>query len=126
MSKKTRKACLSSDDDDFQFGPWLRSVAPKFSHKKSNFSHSKPREENDDGIHVSEDEEGRVESSQIQHQLTAPLLVGKSNKMVVRCLLDGPTRISVEWENLKSSDPQQVSIFERDTIPPKIKIQTTG
>lgn len=39
------------------------------------------------------------------HQLTAPWLVGKSNKMAVRYLLDGPTRIFVKWENLKSSDP---------------------
>jgi len=71
---------------------------------------------------VSEDEEGKAESSQIHHQLTAPPLVGKSNKMAFRYLLDGPTRIFVEWENLKSSDPQQVSIFEQDTIPPKSKI----
>nr|POE64231.1 hypothetical protein CFP56_67675 [Quercus suber] len=82
--QKTRKACLSAEDDYFQFGPGLRSVAPKFSHKKSNFSQSKPREEDDDGIHVSKDEEGKAKSSQIHRQLTAPPLVEKSNKMAVR------------------------------------------
>ena len=54
--KKIRKVCLSSDDDDFQFGPWLCAMAPKFSQKKSNFSQSNPREEDDDEIHVSKDE----------------------------------------------------------------------
>ena len=97
-------------------------MTPKFSYKKNNFSQSKPREKENDGVHVSKDEEGKAESSQIHHQLTAPLLVGKSNKMAVRYLLDDPTIIFVEWENLKSFDPQQVFIFEQDTVTPKSKI----
>ena len=99
MSKKTRKACLSSDDDDFQFGPWLCAMAPKFSQKKSNFSQSKTREEDDDEIHVSKDEKGEAESSQIYHQMTIPSLAGKSNEMAVRHLLDGPIRNYIEQEN---------------------------
>ena len=54
--QKIRKGFLSSDDDDFQFGPWLCAMAPKLSQKKSNFSQSNPREEDDDEIHVSKDE----------------------------------------------------------------------
>ena len=97
--QKIRQGCLSSDDDDFQFGPWLCAMAPKFSQKKSNFSQSNPREEDDDEIHVSKDEKGEAESSQIYHQLIIPLLAGKSNEMAVRHQLDGPTRNYIEQEN---------------------------
>ena len=62
-------------------------MAPKFSKKKSHFSQSKPREEDNDEIHVS------------------PLLVEKSNEMAVRRLLDGPNRNFVEKENSKSPYP---------------------
>ena len=85
--KNIREGCLSLDDDDFQFDAWLRAMAPKFSKKKSHFSQSKPREEDDDEIHVS------------------PLLVEKSNEMAIRRLLDGPRRNFIEKENSKSPNP---------------------
>ena len=99
MNVKKLEKVLSSDDDDFQFGPWICAMAPKFSQKKSNFSQSNPREEDDDEIHVSKDEKGEAKSSQIYHQLTIPLLARKSNEMAVRHQLDGPTRNYIEQEN---------------------------
>ena len=73
--KNIREGCLSLDDDDFQFDAWLRAMAPKFSKKKSHFSQSKQREEDNDEIQA------------------------------VRRLLDGPSRNFVEKENSKSPNP---------------------
>lgn len=46
-----KTVCFSSDDDVFQFGPWLRSLAPKGSRKKDlGNSQSNGRDEDEDDI----------------------------------------------------------------------------
>lgn len=88
--QKIKKDCLSSEDDDFQYGPWLRALAPKFGQKKNNSSKSKSREEDDDEVHVFVEDEGEYEPNQPGHQQTAPPLVRKSNEMTSRHLMDLP------------------------------------
>ena len=71
--QKFKKGCLSSEEDDFQYGPWLRAQAPKFGQKNSS-SKSETREEDDDEVHVSVEDKGEDELDQPRHQLIAPPL----------------------------------------------------
>lgn len=104
--QKFKKGCLSSEEDDFQYGPWLRALAPKFGQKKNSCSKSKTREEDDDEVHVSVEDKGEDELDQPRHQLTAPppspRLVRKSNEMTTRHLMEDPAKKSLERENSNS------------------------
>ena len=88
--QKIKKGCLSSEGDDFQYGPWLCALAQKFGQKKNSSSKSETREEDDDEVHVFVEDEGQDEPNQPCHQQTAPPLVRKSNEMTFRHLMDLP------------------------------------
>ena len=45
---KAKKGCISSEEDDFQFGPWLWVVGPKINRGRTSHSKSKLREAEDD------------------------------------------------------------------------------
>ena len=62
-----KTGCFSSDDDVFQFGPRLRSLAPKASRKKdSRNSQSDARDEDEDDIQsVAEDFDDSLHHRQI-------------------------------------------------------------
>ena len=53
---KAKKGCITAEDDDYQFGPWLRVVGPKFNRVRNSFSKTKSREAEDD-IDLESDEE---------------------------------------------------------------------
>ena len=67
-----KTGCFSSNDDVFQFGPWLRSLAPKASRKKdSGNSQSDARDEDEDDVQlVAEDfDDFEIEVSNFKIQL---------------------------------------------------------
>lgn len=97
-----------SEDDDFQYGPWLRALAPKFGQKKNNSSKFGTREEDDDEVHVSVEDEGEDEPDQPRHQQTATPLVRKSNEMTTRHLMDLPKSL-LSWEI-------QIPLFPRRSL----------
>lgn len=84
------KGCLSTEDDEFQFGPWLRAMAPKTNQRKGNFSQFRFSDDDDEDIHVSDGGKGVVGPSHIHHQPPHPPRVGESNMKTTRQQLDNP------------------------------------
>lgn len=65
--KKITKGCLSLEEDQFQFGLWLRAIALKISHKKNDFHHSKPGENDEDVLIVFDKDESEPKISLSPH-----------------------------------------------------------
>ena len=55
---KAKKGCISSEEDDYQFGPWLWVVGPKINQGRNSYNKSKFGEAEDDIYQESEEEEG--------------------------------------------------------------------
>ena len=96
-----KKGCFSADEDGFQFGPWLRSMAPKGNWKKdTRISFSDMRDDEEDDIQsLAEDDEALVQRRQLQMD---PLLAvsavnpGKSVQFGTTSRRDGG---ELAWEN---------------------------
>lgn len=58
-----KKGCLSLDEDEPQFGPWLRTIAPKVNQKKGNVNQTNPSVDDDEEIQAPEGIGGPINSS---------------------------------------------------------------
>ena len=45
---KAKKVCISSEEDDYQFGSWLHAVGPKINRERNSYNKSKYGEAEDD------------------------------------------------------------------------------
>ena len=45
--RQSKKAALSLDEDEPQFDPWLRTIAPKVNKKKGNVNQTNPSVDDD-------------------------------------------------------------------------------
>ncbi|KAL0007353.1 hypothetical protein SO802_008855 [Lithocarpus litseifolius] len=104
---------FSSDDEDFQFGPWLRSSAPKGLRKTDpRRDQSETRAEDDDGVHSVAEEPG--ESSHHRHLSTElPLMVGTNYPAEPRMPPEGNLNF-FEREMVRIPSPNQISNSQRD------------
>ena len=55
---KAKKGCISLEEDDYQFGPWLRVVGPKINQGRKSYNKSKSGEAKDEVYQDSDEEEG--------------------------------------------------------------------
>jgi len=55
---KAKKGCISLEEDDYQFGPWLRVVGPKINRGRKSYNKSKSGEAKDEVYQDSNEEEG--------------------------------------------------------------------
>ena len=79
-----KTGCFSSDDDGFQFGPWLRSLAPKGNRKKdSRNSYSDIRDEDEDDIQsFAKDDDDFSQCCHLQVEASMAAMVVKPGKSV--------------------------------------------
>ena len=89
-----KKGCLSTNDEDFQFGLWLQAVGPRSSRGKQSFNHSKIGDGVDEDILILEVEDDERASSPNQSQMIKPSLVGKLISIIAISQLDNSSRIS--------------------------------
>ena len=52
--QKVHKGCLSTDEDEFQFGPWMPVVAPKTKQGKESPSQSRFSDDDEEEIQVTD------------------------------------------------------------------------
>nr|POE81060.1 hypothetical protein CFP56_55211 [Quercus suber] len=89
-----RKGCLSMDDKDYQFRPWLRAMGPRSSRGKQSFNHPKTGDGVDEDILILEAEDDERTSSPNWSQMIKPSLVGKLISKTAISQLDDSSRIS--------------------------------
>lgn len=87
------EGCLSQEEDDLQYGPWLRAMAPKIRQRKKNFNQPKSSDNDNEDTQVSEGEDGDGEPSPSRHQQIIQLLTGNSTTRIT-CQQLGD---SVKW-----------------------------
>ena len=76
--KKITKGCLSPDDDGFQFGPWLRALAPNINQKKNGFQQSRLRDDDVDDFITTREDKFEPIFPPLCCQLTNTLMAGKN------------------------------------------------
>lgn len=140
---KAKKGCITAEDDDYQFGPWLRVVGPKFNRGRNSFSKTKSGEVEDDIDLEYDEEEGDRQLSPTPHRQQIPPPISKSfgkitaaislddsaeilgcqppplsmtseaNTDTAKQLLEKPRKLR-DLSKSKVLDPIQFSSFERD------------
>nr|POE99950.1 hypothetical protein CFP56_68859 [Quercus suber] len=73
-----KKGCITAEEDDFQFGPWLRAVASKFNRGRSPFSKTKSGVAIEDIDLESDEEEGDRQPSPTPRRQQMPPPINKS------------------------------------------------
>ena len=95
-----KKGCFSADEDGFQFGPWLRSMAPKGNWKKdTRISFSDMRDDEEDDIQsLAEDDEALVQRRQLQMDPLLSVPVMNPGKSVLFGTTSGRDCGELVWE----------------------------
>ena len=113
-----KTGCFSSDDDVFQFGPWLRSLAPKASRKKdSGNSQLDARDEDEDDIQsVAEDFDDSLHHRQIQAELPMAAVMINPRQSVSFGTLPGRDTTILALEKKLVPISKGVSNFQMDKV----------
>ena len=91
---KAKKGCISSEEDDFQFGPWLWVVGPMINRGRTSHSKSKSREVEDDIFQESNEEDGDRKLSSFPRQLNSSSPIRKPfGEITIAISLDDSTEI---------------------------------
>ena len=92
---KAKKGYISSEEDDYQFGPWLRVVGPKINRGRISYNKSKSGEVEDDIYQESDEEKGDKQLSPNPCRLQISLLIRKSSReTIIAISLDESIEIS--------------------------------
>ncbi|KAK9998270.1 hypothetical protein SO802_017873 [Lithocarpus litseifolius] len=113
--QKTKKGCFTVEEEDFQFGPWLRVMGSKPNRGRSSFSKTKPGGAEDDFDLESDEERGDRHPSPISHQQQiSPPISKPSGEIAVAISLDNSADIS--GCQVESNFAELVDLLNSDRI----------
>lgn len=117
----SRKWCISLEEDDYQFGPWLCAVGPKANWGKIFYNQSKSREAEDDESQELDRDDDDKELAPYSCQLQSSPLTKKFFKKTARNPLNETVRILVSQVISKSQNPLVNSNSKQNTCPPNLE-----
>ncbi|KAF3947127.1 hypothetical protein CMV_026699 [Castanea mollissima] len=111
--QRINKGCFHTDEDEFEFGPWLRSITPKTNHKKGSSSKRRSDDDEEEDNLVFEGEEDTDGLFKHRQWSRNSPMAGNSNGKNFRQKLDESRNLE-ELRISKISDHIRISNLERD------------
>ena len=78
------EGCLHTDEDEFQFSPWMHAIAPKINQKKGSPSQPRSRDDEEEVSPVTKGEENIDGPSKLRQQQLHNLMVSESIMKICR------------------------------------------
>ena len=86
--QQINKRCLHMDEDEFQYGPWMHTIAPKINQKKGSPSQPRSNDDEEEVNLATEGEENIDGPSKLHQQKHNILLASESIVKICRQQLD--------------------------------------
>ena len=113
--RKVHKGCLSTNEGELQFGPWMCAVAPKTAQRKGSPGQSKLSEDDKEDAQGSDKGDEVAQQLIIHHQPSTVLMTARANIETIQEQLENPKQlIGLNFSNFLS--PIQNSNLEWDIV----------
>ena len=119
---------FSSDEDGFQFGPWLCSLAPRGNRKKdSRNSYSDIRDEDEDDIQsFAEDDDDFSQHRHLQVEASMEAMMVKLGKLVSFGTMLGGDKSALTWKKELAPISMGFSKFQTDKAGKNIEVSSNS
>ena len=111
---KVHRGSLSIDEDELQFGPWMRAIAPKIKQRKGSPSQSRFSDDDEEENQVTNREKDGTRQPNIHHQPPSIPMTGEVDMDIAKQQPKNSRQLT-DLSKLKFPEPIQISIFEWDS-----------